>query len=187
LIRPPSSLSFAIKSAEVDLTDDHYAKVVFFTDGRKLKKQKDDSYREIAAHWEGSRLVSEEKTPRGASMSRTFELSPDGRQFFETVHVDRGKSKGVLVIRYVYDVAGPSTEDSHESDPNQPVMKRRTDTSASTPGAQGAQTDQGADPNQPAMKRPSDGGGNTSNPPWPPDPDQPVMRRRADSSSSSSQ
>ena len=102
LIRPPSSLSFAIKNAEVDVTDDHFRKLVFFTDGRQLQKPKDDSYQEIAAHWNGSQLVSDEKTPQGAKMSRTFELSQDGRQFFETLHVDRGKSKGLLVIRYVY-------------------------------------------------------------------------------------
>lgn len=187
LIRPPSSLSFALKSAEVDVADDHYAKLAFFTDGRKLQKQKDDSYREIAAHWDGNRLVSDEKTPQGSPMSRTFELSADGRQFFETVHVDRGKSKGLLVVRYVYDVAGASEQADHESDPNQPVLKRHSDTSNGAPSTQGTQTDQPADPNQPVLKRPADDSSNTSSPPDPPDPDQPVMRRRADESNSSSQ
>jgi hypothetical protein len=98
-------------------------------------------------------------------MSRTFELSQDGRQFFETLHIDRGKSKGTLVIRYVYDVAGANTGLDHDSDPNQPVLKRHADTgnNGTAPGAQGGQ------------------------PAQPPDPDQPVMKRRADDSNSSSQ
>jgi hypothetical protein len=189
LIRPPSSLTFAIQSGQVDLTDNHYSKLVFYTDGRKLEKQKkkDDANREISAHWEGTRLVTDEKTPRGSSMSRTFELSSDGRQFFETVHIDRGKSKGLLVIRLVYDAAGAATQATHETDPNQPVMKRRAETSASPSGDSGIQTDQGANPNQPAMKPPAGDGANTSSPPAPPDPDQPVMRRRTDNSNSSSQ
>ena len=59
-------MSFALKSAEVDVTDDQYHKMAFFTDGRQLQKPKDDSYREIAAHWDGSQLVSDEKTPQGS-------------------------------------------------------------------------------------------------------------------------
>ena len=162
LIRPPNSLTFSLKSPEIDLTDDHYRKLVFFTDGRQLQKPKDDSYQEIAAHWDGKQLVTDEKTPRGAKMSRVFELSPDGRQFFETVHVDRGKSKGQLVIRYVYDVASSSSQADHESDPDQPVLKRHPETSDTTSSPQTAQPSQGPDPNQPVLrKRPDD----SSNPP----------------------
>jgi hypothetical protein len=87
-------------------------------------------------------------------MSRTFELSKDGRQFYETVHVDRGKSKGLLAIRFVYDVASSqSSQGDHESDPDQPVLKRHTDSSNDTSSPQGAQTGQGADPDQPVLKR----------------------------------
>lgn len=156
LIRPPNSLTFALKSPEIDLTDDHYRKLAFFTDGRQLQKPKDDSYQEIAAHWEGKQLVTDEKTPQGAKLSRTFELSPDGRQFFETVHVDRGKSKGLLVIRYVYDAARSSTDVERASDPDQPVLKRHPESSDSTSSPQGSQPSQGPDPNQPVLRKPSD-------------------------------
>jgi len=157
LIRPPSSLSFALKDAEVDVTDDQYRKLVFYTDGQQLQKPKDDSYQEIAAHWNGSQLVSDEKTPQGAKMSRTFELSQDGRQFFETLHIDRGKSKGLLAVRYVYDVASPQgSQRGHESDPNQPVLKRHPDDSNNASSPQGAQPVQGADPDQPVLKRHAD-------------------------------
>jgi hypothetical protein len=153
LISPPVSLSFVFKNAEVDLTDDHYRKVAFFTDGRKLQKPKDETYQEIAARWDGSRLVSDEKTPQGAKMSRTLELSQDGRQFYETLHLDRGKSVGSLVIRYVYDVASSTAQADHESDPNQPVLRRHADSTSNAPSPQETQTGQESDPNQPVLKR----------------------------------
>jgi len=155
-------LTFALKSPEVDLTDDHYRKLAFFTDGRQLQKSKDDSYKEIAAHWDGKLLVTDEKTPQGAKMSRTFELSPDGRQFFETVHVDRGKSKGLLTIRYVFDAASAGTQADHSTDPDQPVLKRHADTTNGDAGQQGApQTGQGSDPDQPVMRKRTDDSGSS--------------------------
>jgi hypothetical protein len=158
-------LTFSVKSSEVDLTEDDYNKIAFFTDGRKLRKSKDASYREITAHWKGNQLMTDEKTPQGAKMSRTFELSPDGRQFFETIHVDRGRSIGLLTVRYVYDVSsGYESELNHQTDPNQPVMKRRSDNSGSDTSSQGTQasqqdglSSQPRDPDQPVMKR-RDGG-----------------------------
>jgi hypothetical protein len=164
LVRPSRSLSFAIKSAdaEVEVTDEHYNKLALFTDGRKLQKPKEDSYQEIAAHWEGTRLVTDEKTPQGSKMSRTFELSVDGRQFFETLHIDRGKSKGLLTIRYVYDVLSASAPPDHKPDPDQPVMKRHTDSTANAPSTQGAQPSQAPDPDQPVMKRHADNGNSSS-------------------------
>jgi hypothetical protein len=192
LISPASSLSFILKNPEVDVTDDHYRKMAFFTDGRQLQKPKDDSYQEIAAHWDGSQLVSDEKTPQGAKMSRTFELSQDGRQFYETLHIDRGKSKGLLVVRYVYDVASSTAQADHESDPNQPVLKRHTDSSNNTSSPQGVQTGQGSDPDQPVLKRHDDNSNNASSPQGTQtgqdaDPNQPVLKRRSDDSNSSSQ
>jgi hypothetical protein len=126
LIRPANSLSFVLKNPEVDVTDDQYHKLVFYTDGRKLQKPKDNSYQEITAHWNGPQLVSDEKSPQGEKMSRTFELSQDGRQLFETLRIDRGKSSGQLSMRYVYDVANSqNAQAGHESDPDQPVLKRQ--------------------------------------------------------------
>ena len=61
LVRPASSLSIALKDkTEVNLTDDQYHKLVLFTDGRQLQKPKDETYQEIAAHWSGDQLVSDE-------------------------------------------------------------------------------------------------------------------------------
>jgi hypothetical protein len=132
LIRPANSLNFDLKNAEVDVTDDQYRKLIFYTDGRQLQKPTKDNYQEIAAHWNGRQLVSDEKGPQGGKMSRTFELSLDGRQVYETLHIDGSRSRGPLVVRYVYDVANsPNTQTGHDSDPDQPVLKRHPDDSNS--------------------------------------------------------
>jgi hypothetical protein len=95
----------ATKNVEVDVFDDQERKTAIFTDGRKLQKSKDNANQEIAAHWEGNRLVTDEKTPRGGKMSRTYELSYDGTQMYETVRMTHGRSNSQVSIRYVYDQA----------------------------------------------------------------------------------
>jgi hypothetical protein len=105
LLRPASSFTLVQKDAEVDLVDDLARKRVFYTDGRKLQKSKDESYQEIAARWDGSRLISDEKTPRGAKLSRSFELAQGGQQLYEILHLDSGRSSSPVSIRYVYDIA----------------------------------------------------------------------------------
>jgi hypothetical protein len=109
-ITPANSLTFTQKGPkdpEVDFTDDQNRKRALFTDGRKVEKpdSKEDSYQEIAARWDGSRLVTDEKSPRGGKMSRTFELSYDGAQLYETIRLSMGRSNTPLDIRYVYDPA----------------------------------------------------------------------------------
>ena len=47
------------------MTDDQYRKLVFYTDGRQLQKPKDDSYQEIAAHWDGTKLGRMRRARRG--------------------------------------------------------------------------------------------------------------------------
>jgi hypothetical protein len=108
LLSPSRSLTVAEarREVEVDVFDDRQRKQAFFTDGRKLQKSKDLNYQEIAAHWDAGRLVSDEKGPRGGKMSRTFELSYDSTQLYETVHMTTGRSNTPVVIRYVYDQPG---------------------------------------------------------------------------------
>jgi hypothetical protein len=95
----------AKKDVEVDVFDDQERKTAIFTDGRKLQKSKDTTNQEIAAHWDGNRLVTDEKTPSGQKMSRTYELSYDGTQLYETLRLTRGRSNSQVSIRYVYDQA----------------------------------------------------------------------------------
>ena len=105
LLSPPRTMTFSMTGAEVDLMDDHDRKRAFMTDGRKLQKSKDDSYQEIAAKWDGNRLITDEKSPRGGKMSRTFELSPDGRQLYENLHIEgSGRNSHAMDIHYVYEI-----------------------------------------------------------------------------------
>lgn len=104
LLSPPSTLAISMTGAEVDLLDDRDRKRAFMTDGRKLQKSKDDKYQEIAAKFDGNRLITDEKSPRGGKMSRTFELSADGRQLYETLHMDSGRSNRSIDLRFVYDM-----------------------------------------------------------------------------------
>jgi hypothetical protein len=108
LLAPARAITLSMTGAEVDLVDDRDRKRAFMTDGRKLQKSKDANYQEIAAKFDGTRLVSDEKDPRGNKMSRTFELSADGRQLYETLHMTTGRSNPPLVIRYVYEIPIPT-------------------------------------------------------------------------------
>ncbi len=103
LFTPANSLTISQKDAEVDLTDDQNRRRVFYTDGRQLQKSKDDKYREVAAHWEESRLVSEEKGPRGGTIRQSFEVVPGGQQLYERLQLSDPRSGSPVVIRYVYD------------------------------------------------------------------------------------
>jgi len=131
MIHPSGLLTIELKNPEIDVTDDDLHKLSLYTDGRKLQKSKDNSDQEVAAHWDGSRLASDEKSPLGGKMSRTFELSQDGRQLFETLHIANGRSDTPITIRYVYDVASSDTKGEQDSDPNRPVLQRNSDDGAS--------------------------------------------------------
>jgi len=108
LLNPPNALTVAEakKDVEVDVFDDLQNKRALFTDGRKVQKSKDASNQEVAAHWDGNRLTTDEKKPGGGKMSRTYELSPDGTQLYETLHLTTGRSNTPVTIRYVYDQSG---------------------------------------------------------------------------------
>lgn len=108
LFTPPSTMTLSMTGAEVDLVDDRERKRALMTDGRKLQKSKDPNYLEIAAKFEGNRLVTEEKSPRGEKLSRTFELSEDGRQLYETVRLNTSHGNMPRVTRFVYDIPSPS-------------------------------------------------------------------------------
>jgi len=105
VIRPADSLAVEMKDAEVDLTNEHGDKLLIYTDGRKIQNSKNDSMQAVSAHWDGSRLVTDEKSPQGRKMSRTLELSADGRQFTETWHIETRRSDSPMILRYVYNAA----------------------------------------------------------------------------------
>jgi hypothetical protein len=112
LLNPAGSVVIAQKEAEVDLTEDQSRRTILYTDGRKVQKSRDAEHREVAAHWDGKRLVTDEKSPRGGKMSRTYELSYDGRQMYETLKVEMGRSGTQANIRYVYEQASETAAPS---------------------------------------------------------------------------
>jgi YD repeat-containing protein len=116
-MNPSRSLTVAEakKDVEIDMFDDQEHKSAFFTDGRKLQKTKDNTTQEIAAHWDGNRLVTDEKNPSGRKISRTYELSYDGMQLYETLRLTRGHSDSQISIRYVYDQADARTAHSSQT------------------------------------------------------------------------
>ncbi len=116
-VNPTRSLTVAEakKDVEIDMFDDQERKSAFFTDGRKLQKTKNNITQEIAAHWDGNRLVTDEKSPSGRKMSRTYELSYDGMQLYETLRLTRGRSDSQTSIRYVYDQADARTAHSSQT------------------------------------------------------------------------
>ena len=117
VIEPARALTLAEakKDVEIDAFDDEQRKTAIFTDGRKLEKSKDTSNVQVAAHWDGNRLVTDEKTPSGKKMSRTYELSYDGIQLYETLRLTRGRSDSQVSIRYVYDQADAKTAQSSQT------------------------------------------------------------------------
>jgi hypothetical protein len=114
IMNPADSLTIAQakdSAPEIDLTDEQNRKRVFYTDGRKLQKSKDDKYQEEAALWQDGRLVAYIAEKRGA-IKRTFEVAPGGEQLIETVQLparqqqsgQSGQSDSPVVIRFVYDL-----------------------------------------------------------------------------------
>jgi hypothetical protein len=118
LMDPPREIRLAMTGAEVDMVDNLDRKRAFMTDGRKLQKSKDTSYAEIAAHWDGTRLVTDEKDARGNKMSRTFELSSDGLQLFEKVHMTMGRSGAPVVFEFVFDAFDGDAQGTPSGRPN---------------------------------------------------------------------
>ena len=109
------SVAEAKKDVEIDMFDDQERKRAFFTDGRKLQKTQGSNYEEITAHWDGSRLVTDEKSASGRKMSKTYALSYDGTQLYETLRLTRGRSNSQISIRYVYDQADARTTRSTQT------------------------------------------------------------------------
>ncbi len=135
LMYAPASVTVDLKNPQVDVTDAQLHKLTLYTDGRQLPKSTDSSHEEALAHWEGSRLVSDEKGPLGGKMSRTFELSGDGRELEETLRIDNnGRSRAPIVIRYVYDASDSGGQTEQDADPNRPVLRRSPDGGDSTGG-----------------------------------------------------
>jgi len=99
------------KDPENDITGDQDRKRALFTDGRKLEKPKDtgNGYQEIAARWDGNKLVTDEVGPKKGKVSRTYELAPDGLQLWETIHATDSKGNKPMTVRFVYEISNENS------------------------------------------------------------------------------
>jgi hypothetical protein len=113
LVNPPREMKLSQNfenDPEVILSDDREHRTTFFTDGRKLEKDKDPDNKQVTARWDDKKLVTDEKGAHGGKVSRTYELSSDGKQLIETVHLTDSKGNHPVNVQYVYD----ATDDSGE-------------------------------------------------------------------------
>ena len=107
-VNPPREMKMSQKfdnDPEVTMTDDREHRTSFYTDGRKIEKQKDPDIKEVSARWDDKKLVTDEKGSHNGKVTRTFELSSDGKQLVETIHVTDSKGNHPINVQYVYDAA----------------------------------------------------------------------------------
>jgi len=103
-LQPSNQLTIAQKDPEIDVTDDDYRKLAFYTDGRKVGKSKDASHQEFDAKWDEYRLVAEGKDPRGNKYERSYEVLEGNHRLRETLYLKVGRNNTEVAIRYVYDL-----------------------------------------------------------------------------------
>jgi hypothetical protein len=60
-------------------------------------------YTPPVAKWQGSQLTTSNENPRGGSMTRTYELSSDGKQLIVTTKMQNPRMSQPVTIRFVYD------------------------------------------------------------------------------------
>jgi len=96
------------KDPAVELTGDQDKKTVFYTDGKTPDKPPDPNLQLVSAHWDGNKLVTDEKIDKNGTMTRSYSLSEDGTQLLEEVHLVTGKKNdSPVTIHYVYDAVNP--------------------------------------------------------------------------------
>ncbi len=116
LLDPTIRLSVEQKEAkapEITFTGDQSHKIILYTDGRTLDKPKDKKEQQqgpeqLLAHWDGNKLMADEQVGKNGTMTRSYELSPDGLQLFEDLHLNLGKKNTDVTIHYVYDAVNPA-------------------------------------------------------------------------------
>lgn len=106
LIDPSIRLKLARKSEKdpiVEMFGDQGRKTIFYTDGHKPDAPAGVGTDVVEAKWEGEKLVSSSPLPKKGSLTRTYEVSPDGLQLWEEVEMVIGKDKNPSRFRFVYD------------------------------------------------------------------------------------
>jgi hypothetical protein len=106
LIDPSIRLKLERKNQKdpiVEMFGDQGRKTIFYTDGHKPDAPAGVGTDVVEAKWDGEKLVSSSPLPKKGSLTRTYEVSPDGLQLFEEVEMVIGKDKNPSRFRFVYD------------------------------------------------------------------------------------
>jgi len=106
LIDPSIRLKLARKTEKdpiVEMFGDQGRKTIFYTDGHKPDTPAGVGMDVVEAKWDGDKLVSSSPLPKKGSLTRTYEVSPDGLQLWEEVEMVIGKDKNPSRFRFVYD------------------------------------------------------------------------------------
>jgi len=69
-----------------------------------------ESQRTTTSQWQNGQLVAVTQSPRGKS-TRTYSLSPDGKQLYVTTKMENERFKEPVTYRFVYDAAGGGASD----------------------------------------------------------------------------
>jgi hypothetical protein len=106
LIDPSVRLKLARKGEKdpiVEMFGDQGRKTIFYTDGHKPDAPAGVGTDVVEAKWDDNKLVSTSPLPKKGSLTRTYEVSPDGLQLWEEVEMVIGKDKNPSRFRFVYD------------------------------------------------------------------------------------
>jgi len=106
LIDPSIRLKLARKTEKdpiVEMFGDQGRKTIFYTDGHKPDTPAGVGMDVVEAKWDGDKLVSSSPLPKKGSLTRTYEVSPDGLQLWEEVEMVIGKDRNPSRFRFVYD------------------------------------------------------------------------------------
>jgi len=106
LIDPSIRLKLARKTDKdpiVEMFGDQGRKTIFYTDGHKPDAPAGVGTDVVEAKWDGEKLVSSSPLAKKGSLTRTYEVSPDGLQLWEEVEMVIGKDKNPSRFRFVYD------------------------------------------------------------------------------------
>jgi hypothetical protein len=91
------------KDPIVEMFGDQGRKTIFYTDGHKPDAPAGVGTDVVEAKWDGDKLVSTSPLPKKGTLTRTYEVSPDGLQLWEEVEMVIGKDKNPSRFRFVYD------------------------------------------------------------------------------------
>ena len=69
-----------------------------------------EGQRTTTSQWQNGQLVAVTQSPRGKS-TRTYSLSPDGKQLYVTTKMENERLKEPVTYRFVYDAAGGGASD----------------------------------------------------------------------------